>query len=158
MQVKVKRLHPNATLPEYATDGSGCFDLRAMTVDSAFLLGQIIEHDSPVVCSTGLAFEIPQGHVMLLFSRSGHAFKQNIRLANCVGVIDSDYRGEVKVKLTKDDDWHDHLETAPVDLISPGERIAQGLILPIPHIEFIESDELSDTARGEGGFGSTGAA
>ncbi len=158
MQVKVKKLHENASLPEYATDGSGCFDLRAITVDNAYLVGKVIEDGSPVVCGTGLAFEIPAGHVMLLFGRSGHAFKQGIRLANCVGVIDSDYRGEVMVKLVKDDDWHDHLESAPVELISPGERIAQGLIVPIPRIEFIESDALSDTARGEGGFGSTGAA
>lgn len=158
MQVKVKKLHPSATLPKYATDGSGCFDLRACTVDDALHVPSYIEHDRPVACGTGLAFEIPQGHVMLIFSRSGHAFKDGIRLANCVGVIDSDYRGEVKVKLVKDDDWHDHLEHNKPPLIGPGDRVAQGLIVPIPRVEFVEADELSSTARGEGGFGSTGAA
>lgn len=158
MQVKVKKLHPAATLPEYATDGSGCFDLRACIVDDASFVPSPIRHDTPVLCGTGLAFEIPEGHVMLLFGRSGHAFKHGIRLANCVGVIDSDFRGEVKVKLVKDDDWHDRLEHVDPPLIRPNDRIAQGLIVPIPRIEFIESDELTDTARGVGGFGSTGAA
>lgn len=154
MQVKVKKLHPNATLPEYATDGSGCFDLRAFTVEGAQYVPAIIEPSCPIFCGTGLAFEIPEGHVMLLFSRSGDGFNHDIRLANCVGVIDSDYRGEVKVKLTKDRSWRDTVAKT----IAPDTRIAQGLIIPIPRIEFIEADELTDTARGVGGFGSTGAA
>lgn len=158
MQVKVKKLYPNALLPKYATDGSGCFDLSACAVQHEKFVPAQIEHDSPVVCNTGLSFEIPEGHVMLLFGRSGHAFKHGIRLANCVGVIDSDYRGEVKIKLAKDDHWNDHLEHAEIKFIEPGERIAQGLIIPIPRVEFVEVDALSDTARGEGGFGSTGVA
>ena len=158
MQVKVKKLHFDAPMPEYATDGSGCFDLRAYSVDGAFYVPAVIEHGCPVVCGTGLSFEIPEGHVMLLFGRSGHGFKDGIRLANCVGVIDSDFRGEVKVKLTKDHNWRDTLDSAMPVRIEQGQRIAQGLILPIPKIEFVEVDELSDTERGEGGFGSTGVA
>lgn len=101
---------------------------------------------------TGLAFEIPEGHVMLIFSRSGHGFKNNIRLGNCVGVIDADYRGPVKVKLAADDmgDWYTGL------CIEYGDRIAQGMVIPFPSVEFVVSDELSATERGKGGFGSTG--
>lgn len=98
---------------------------------------------------TGLAFEIPPGWVMLIFSRSGHGFKSQTRLANCVGVIDSDYRGQVSVRLTVD---------AGGGLsVAHGDRIAQAMLVPIPRVELIEVDELSDTERGAGGFGSTGA-
>jgi dUTP pyrophosphatase len=156
MNVKFTKLHPNAAIPTYATDGSACFDLRILDADGCSCAGETIKHDDPVLCRTGLAFEIPADHVMLLFSRSGHAFKRGIRLANCVGVIDSDYRGEVMVKLAKDDDWHDHIEGAPIDRVFPGERIAQAMILRLPEVVLVEVDELSSTERGTGGFGSTG--
>src|SRR5690606_29317518 len=103
------------------------------------------------VIRTGLSFEIPEGHVMLIFSRSGHGFKNNIRLANCVGVIDADYRGEVMVKLTHDRRFGDF--DFPVE---PGDRIAQVMVIPFPRVTFEEVEELSSTERGEGGFGSTG--
>lgn len=140
--LKVKRLDPKAQLPGYATLGAACFDIAALNV--GFVSG-----GGYATFSTGLAFEVPEGHVMLIFSRSGHGFKNNVRLANCVGVIDSDYRGEVMVKLTNDsrqDMW-----------VEPGDRIAQAMIVPVQQVTFTEVDELSETARGAGGFGSTGA-
>lgn len=142
MKVKVKRLSTAARLPTYATDGSGCFDLYATH-------GANLDSERPAAIGTGLSFEIPEGHVMLVFSRSGHGFNHDVRLANCVGVIDSDYRGEVKVKLTCDD-YRKSL------VVSEGDRVAQALIIPIPAVEFEEVGDLSVTERGEGGFGSTG--
>lgn len=154
LPVKVTRLHPNAKLPAYATDGSGCFDLYATAVDGFGYspIGTVVFDDCPTECRTGLAFEIPPGYVMLVYSRSGHGFNHATRLANCVGVIDSDYRGEVKVMLTRDPDQTDK----PTLVVRPGDRIAQALVLPIPRVEFEEAPELSATARGQGGFGSTG--
>lgn len=142
MQVKVKKLHPDAIIPQYQTTGAACFDIHSLGNDD------IIE--KPKTLRTGLSFEIPPGYVMLVFSRSGHGFKHGIRLANCVGVIDSDYRGELFVKLTPDDeDSYLH--------VKHGDRIAQAMILPIPLVQLVESDDLSETARGAGGLGSTGA-
>lgn len=143
MKLKIKKLHPDAITPKYATDGSGCFDFYALVID-----GKFIHPQSGRTIRTGLAFEIPEGHVMLIFSRSGHGFKNDVRLANCVGVIDSDYRYEVMVRLTCDNE-NDGYE------VKPYERIAQGMIVPIPKIEFEEVDSLSETER-VGGFGSTG--
>lgn len=153
IQVKVTRLDPAAKLPVYATDGSGCFDLFAATVDATRRRCEVVtEEGYPLECATGLAFEIPPGYVMLVYSRSGHGFNHATRLANCVGVIDSDYRGEVKVMLTRDNDQCGR----PLLGVRPGDRIAQALVLPIPRVEFEEVTELSATARGQGGFGSTG--
>lgn len=169
MQVKVKRLHVDAIIPTYATDGSGCFDIYATNVHKATLAelavlkkfsngldtGQMgtqsIIPGQYVVFDTGLAFEIPKDHVMLVFSRSSHGFKSNTRLANCVGVIDSDYRGELMVKLTRDSKYGSSME------IKTGDRIAQAMIVPIPKVTFEEVEELSETERGEGGLGSTGS-
>ncbi len=140
MQVKINKLHPDAVIPKYATPGAACFDLHA--VSTAYV-------NSSAIIDTGLAFEIPQDHVMLIFSRSGHGFKNDVRLANCVGIIDSDYRGEVKVKLTCDS--QDYSLS-----VNHGDRIAQAMILPVQQVSFLEVDELSNTERGAGGFGSTG--
>lgn len=142
INLKVKRLHPDAILPTYATDGSGCFDLYSMTADWLLPTGTNKQFE------TGLAFQIPEDHVMLVFSRSGHGFKHNVRLTNAVGVIDSDYTGQVMVAMTSD---HDVFE------IEKGDRIAQALVIPIPKVSFTEVDELSGTTRGTNGFGSTGA-
>ena len=156
MEIKIKKLHQNAIKPAYATDGAACFDLVAATVEGHSNLGANVWNGYPVTCGTGLAFEIPAGHAMLIFSRSGHGFKNGVRLANCTGVIDADYRGEVMVKLTSDN--NDDNEDSPVPLfVKPGERIAQAMILPVERVQFAFADELSDTERGEGGFGSTGA-
>lgn len=141
MQVKIKKLHSNAIIPSYQSLGAGAFDLHSVE-------GSYCYQGGPTIVRTGLAFEIPEGHVMLVFSRSGHGFKEDVRLANCVGVIDSDYRGEVKVKLTKDS--HEYF------YISSGDRIAQAIILPFEQAQFVVVDELGSTERGEKGFGSTG--
>jgi dUTP pyrophosphatase len=141
MQVKIKRLHPKAVMPTYGSDGAACFDLYSIE-------GGFVEREDTF--KTGLAFEIPEGHVMLVFSRSGHGFKNDTRLANCVGVIDHDYRGEVMVKLRHDSD----VGTLSVGV---GDRIAQAMIVPYPKVEFTWADDLSDTDRGTGGFGSTGS-
>ena len=154
MQVKIKKFHPNAKMPTYATPGSGCFDLYAATVNESVNFGAHAYEGEPITCDTGLAFEIPVGHVMLVFSRSGHGFNFNTRLSNAVGVIDQDYRGSVKVKLTCDQDTDDD-ERAPLFLRS-GDRVAQAIILPYEQVQFVEVEELTSTERGEGGFGSSG--
>lgn len=142
IDVKLKLLSQGARIPEYSTDGSGCFDICATRIVDNNLA------DNTITYGTGLAFEIPQGHVLLLFSRSGMAFNDNTRLSNCVGVIDSDYRGEVLVKLISDsvDDIGNYLH----------KRVVQGLVVAVPKVSFTLVDELSDTDRGVGGFGSTG--
>ncbi|RLG40421.1 MAG: dUTP diphosphatase [Thermoproteota archaeon] len=140
MKLKFNKLDPRAVTPVMATEGSACFDLVGITRAQS---GETMRY------KTGLAFEVPPGYVMLVFSRSGHGFNQDIRLANCVGVIDSDYRGEIAVKLTRDD----------VDGEFPhkGDRVAQAMFLRLPKIELQEVNELTKTERGNGGFGSTGA-
>jgi len=162
LRLKIKKLHPNAVVPQYATPGAACFDLHALPGD---YLSRAIGPGDKSTFRTGLSFEVPKGHVMLVFSRSGHGFKNDIRLANCVGVIDSDYRGEVMVKLTCDDEnpllMPNDLAATAADksylVINAGDRIAQAMLVPIPQVELVEVDELSDTERGAGGFGSTGA-
>jgi dUTP pyrophosphatase len=146
MEIKIKALVPHAVAPTYATSGSGAFDLYATSMYSQ------VDYKDPVIVNTGLAFEIPQDHVMLVFSRSGHGFKDDVRLSNCVGVIDSDYRGEVKVKLTRDDNVN---HTSPF-AVKAGDRIAQAMIIKIDQVTFTWVDELSNTDRDLSGFGSTG--
>lgn len=141
MKVKIKKLSSDVRTPTYATDGSACFDIYALT-------GVEVNPRDKAVVDTGLSFEIPKGHVMLMFSRSGHGFKHGIRLCTGVSVIDSDYRGEVKVGLTNDN-WEKYT-------VHQGERIAQAMILPVSKVVFAEVLDLSETDRGSGGFGSTG--
>lgn len=153
MQVKVKKLRASAVLPAYETPGAACFDIRARAQHQSAHedeRGVAMWGGGTRVFETGLAFEIPEGHVMLVFSRSGHGFKHATRLANCVGVIDSDYRGELLVKLHCDKD-----QASPATFID-GDRVAQGLVLPIERVQFDLVDELGATERGTGGFGSTG--
>jgi dUTP pyrophosphatase len=142
MKLKIKRLDERAIIPKFATDGAACFDLHA--IDSGIVFG-----DDSREFETGLAFEVPPSHVMLVYSRSGHGFKSDIRLSNCVGVVDSDYRGSVAVKLRAD---NVELSTH----FAAGDRIAQAMIVALPVVQIEEVDELSDTARGAAGFGSTG--
>lgn len=139
--LKVKRLHPDAQIPEYATSGAACFDLPSL--QNGHVLAGCSEH-----FQTGLAFEVPAGCVMLIYSRSGHGFKNATRLVNCVGVIDSDYRGEIIVGLMNDG--------GGMLNVRKGDRIAQAMLVPVHQWELQEVDELSDTARGTGRFGSTG--
>lgn len=148
MQINIKKVHPAAELPEYATSGAACFDLAAVVDELNPLEVSVMPH-SAMAFRTGLAFEVPEGHVMLVFSRSGHGFKNGVRLANCVGVIDSDYRGEVMVKLHNDSDHS--------MLVFNGDRIAQAMIMPVQQMTFQEVKELSSTDRGANGLGSTGA-
>jgi len=139
--MNIQKTHPDAIIPTYATEGSAAFDLYAITLDDT-------SNPSTATFGTGLAFEVPQGHVMLVFSRSGHGFKSDVRLSNCVGVIDPDYRGEVKVKLRADG------EQAPV--IKQGDRVAQALVVKADRQDFTVVGILSTTERGAKGFGSTG--
>ena len=148
MNVKIVKLIPEAKTPTYATDGSAAFDLYAATYQKGTFEDSV---QVTAIFGTGLSFEVPVGHVMLIFSRSGHGFKNNVRLANCVGVIDSDYRGEVMVKLTYDSDKNTGLR------LDSGDRIAQAMILPIERVSFTEVDSLSETERGTAGFGSSGS-
>ena len=129
-------------IPKKATDGAACFDIQS--ADNT----EIAPKNSGVV-RTGLKFKIPAGYVMLVFSRSGHGFKNNVRLSNCVGVIDGDYRGELKISLQNDGD-----ETFSVRY---GDRVAQVMLLPVPSIPIVAGVVTEDTERGAGGFGSTGA-
>lgn len=142
MRVKIKKLNPEAVTPAYATPGSACFDLYSLDE------GMVLPASSKTF-ATGLAFEIPEGHVMLIFSRSGHGFNHAVRLSNCVGVIDSDYRGEVKVKL-----HNDRIDEG--FYVVKGSRIAQAMIIATQEVRFEVVDELDTTERGTGGFGSTG--
>ena len=144
MKVNVKRIHPKAVIPTYSMDGDAAMDLTATSRIERFLYddkqGDYIEY------GTGLTIEIPDGHVGLLFPRSSIS-KMALTLANSVGVIDSNYRGEVKLR------FKDAFKGRNYNI---GDRVGQILILPYPKIELTEVDELSDTTRGSGGFGSTG--
>lgn len=146
MQVRIKKLSPQAIVPTYAHNGDACFDIYALgdmekPVD--------IRPDGSAVIPTGISFEVPMGYVMLVFSRSGHGFKHGVRLGNAVGVIDAGYRGELKVSL--------HNDGRARFKVAHGDRIAQAMIIPRPAIELEEAGELSDSSRGAGGLGSTGA-
>ena len=141
--VKIKKLRDNAIIPTYGSEFAAGADLYA-AIDEAVT----IEPGETKMIPTGLAFEIPVGFAGFVYARSGLACKRGLAPANKVGVIDSDYRGEVMTAL------HNHGKEA--QLIEAGERIAQMVIAPYITANFILSDELVDTVRGEGGFGSTG--
>ena len=137
MKVNIKKLHPDAVIPKYATLGDAGLDLTAVDV---------VADGSTLTYKTGLAVEIPSWHVGLLFPRSS-VYKTGQSLTNCVGVIDSGYRGEIMLKFT----------------LSPyakeyeiGDRVGQLIIMPYPRIDFVEVEELIPSDRGEGGYGSTG--
>lgn len=142
-KVNIKKLNEKATIPTYGSEFSAGADLYALADEPI----TIAPHQT-VLVHTGVAMEIPTGYVGLVFARSGLATKRALAPANKVGVIDSDYRGEIMVAL------HNHSDEAKT--IENGERIAQIVLVPYLAAEFDEVDELSDTARGEGGFGSTG--
>ena len=142
-EVKVKKLRDNARLPVYGTAFSAGADLCAC-LDGPVTLAP----GETRLISIGISMEIPEGYAGLVFARSGLATKRSLAPANKVGVIDSDYRGEFFVPL------HNH-GTVP-QTIEDGERIAQMVLTPYLTAKFVEASELSDTVRGEGGFGSTG--
>ena len=140
MKVKIKKLHPLAVIPTYAKSGDAGMDFVATKV--------ISEETYSITYGTDIAMEIPEGFVGLVFPRSSIR-KYELNLSNSVGVIDSGYRGELQATFRKT--HGDASETYNV-----GDKIFQMIIIPYPQIKFEESDELSDTERGEGGFGSTG--
>lgn len=141
--VKIKKLNPAATIPTYGTEFAAGADLYACTDESI-----TINPGETQFIHTGLAMEIPEGLVGLIYARSGMACKKGVAPANKVGVIDSDYRGEIIVAL------YNHSETPLV--VNNGERVAQMVYAPYYHAQFTEVNELEDSVRGEGGFGSTG--
>lgn len=142
--IKIMKLREDAQIPCHASEHAAGADLYACFDEEVLIVGA---HET-VMVPTGLAMEIPDGYFGAIFARSGLASKKGLRPANCVGVIDSDYRGEVIVALHNDSD-------IPRGIL-PGERIAQMVILPYENAIYVESDRLSDTERGSGGFGSTG--
>jgi dUTP pyrophosphatase len=150
MKLRILKLHPNAQVPSYATEGAACFDLYAAEVNGASFVGDVCYPGHPVIVDTGLAFEVPDGYMLRIASRSGLAFKHSITAFP--GVIDSDFRAAVKVLLTCN---HLDEDTPPVK-INPGDRVAQAYLEPAPRVTFEVAEQLSLTARGEGGFGSTG--
>lgn len=141
--IAVKKLNENAVLPTYGSEFAAGADLYALA-DGDIVLAP----GETKLIHTGLAMEIPVGYAGLIYARSGLATKRGLAPANKVGVIDSDYRGEIMVAL------HNHSKTEQV--IAAKERIAQLVVTPFLKAEFELADELADTARGEGGFGSTG--
>jgi dUTP pyrophosphatase len=143
MQVKVKKLHPNAVIPKYAKEGDAGLDLTAIS---------LVEKQSNLVYGTGLAIEIPQGYVGLLFPRSSLT-NYDLSLGNHVGVIDSGFRGEIIFKFKMLDFDRD---IGPKSY-NVGDRIGQLLIIPYPKVELIEAEELSSSERGTGSYGSSGA-
>lgn len=141
MEIKVKKLNSEATLPTRGSEYAAGYDLYAVE-------GATIKAHETVKVGTGLAFELPNETFAAIFARSGLATKQGLRPANCVGVCDSDYRGEYIVAL--------HNDTNEDKVIEAGERIAQMILMPYIPMAFVEADELAESSRGEGGFGSTG--
>ena len=137
MKVRIKKLHNNASIPRYAKPGDAGMDLIAVWQKQELDL---------ITYGTGLSVEIPKGYVGLLFPRSS-VYKTKMFLTNCVGVIDSGYRGEIMMKFEMMDSN---------TMYKTGDRIGQIIILPYPQVEFEEVEELSETNRGSGGFGSTG--
>jgi dUTP pyrophosphatase len=143
VKILVKKLRPDAVLPTAGSAQAAGYDLRAC-LDAPVT---IPPHET-VKIGTGLAIAVPEGWFGGVFARSGLATKQGLRPANCVGVCDSDYRGEYIIPLYND--------SAVPATVPPGERIAQLIVLPYLSAQFEETDTLPDTERGEGGFGSTG--
>ena len=141
--IAVKKLRENAMLPTYGSAGAAGADLYACLSEKV-----IIAPGQTLLIPTGVALEVPKGCAGLIYARSSMGVKRGLAPANKVGVIDSDYRGEIMVAL------HNH--GASSQEIAPGERIAQMLITPVLTPQYVQVEELTDTARGAGGFGSTG--
>lgn len=138
LQIKFKKLNPNAVMPKQGTTGAAGFDLTAVSIE---------KNEKMMKYDTGIAVEIPPGYVGLVFPRSS-VCKTGLSLANGVGVIDQDFRGSISLVFYKN--------TQCIVPYFPGDRIGQLVIVPIPAVEFVEVDELSETERGAGGYGSTG--
>ena len=138
MKVKYKKVDSLAKTPSYALEGDGAMDLHCV--------GKVINDDKDYIeYDTGLAFEVPEDHVMLLFPRSSVS-KMDLLMCNSVGVVDSNYRGTVRFRY----------KSTGSRVYEVGDRVGQFIVMPRPHLELEEVDDLSDSTRGEGGFGSTG--
>ena len=153
MKVKIQKISPLAQIPTYAKDGDAGMDLVATSI--------ISDTPTQITYGLGIALEIPNGFVGLVFPRSSIR-KTGLQLSNSVGVIDSGYRGELQATFNKvfgSDGMYDEMkvkEMQPNEFYKVGDRVVQIMIIPYPSIEFEETDKLSDTERGDGGFGSTG--
>lgn len=143
VEIKIKKMSDKCIIPTKAHDTDACFDIY-----NAEETAKWINSNSSAKFRTGFSTEIPKGYFCPVFARSGLGINKNLRPSNCVGVIDSDYRGEWIVALFNDGRGD--------QCIMPGDRIAQFAVLPVPEVKLIEVDELENTERGSGGFGSTG--
>ena len=143
MEIKIKKIHENAKLPKRGSEYSAGADLYACLDEDI-----VIPPGKTAFVSLGIQMEIPEGYAGFVFARSGLASKEGLAPANKVGVVDSDYRGNCMVAIYNQSD--------EMRVVRNGDRIAQLVIMPVCMAEFIESDELSETGRGGGGFGSTG--
>lgn len=157
INVKIKRLSETAQLPTKAHDSDAAFDLYADIQETYIPFGKTIEESEKgikvmpgqtVKISSGIAMEIPEWYWGAIYARSGLATKQGLRPANCVAVIDAHYRGPIAVPI--------HNDSNEVQIIHHGDRIAQFMLAPVIETSFEEVSELSDSDRGEGGFGSSG--
>lgn len=147
MKIRFKKLHPLAETPTRGTPFSAGYDLKAVALERRPILG---DGRDLIIYRTGLAVEIPAGYVGLLFPRSS-VCKTPLRMSNCVGVIDADYRGEISAVFDAQDHW-----AASRYGYLVGDRIGQLVIVPFVDVDWDESEELSQTQRGSGGYGSTG--
>ncbi|WP_130836913.1 dUTP diphosphatase [Lachnoclostridium sp. Marseille-P6806] len=143
MKIKVKRTSETAVLPTHGSSAAAGYDLHADVAEPV----RIGPGETKLI-DTGLRFELPEGYFAGIFARSGLASREGLRPANCVGVCDSDYRGNYMVSL--------HNDSSEPRVITAGEKIAQMIVMAYLPLEFEETAALSETARGEGGFGSTG--
>ena len=163
MNVNIKKLDKNAVIPQYAKPGDAGMDVVATSINVT---------DNYIEYGTGLAFEVPEGYCMLIFPRSSNS-KKDLLLANSVGILDSGYRGELKLRFKRSYLVQDHDDTCSTvnrlyanssrsfiltadKIYDVGDKVGQIMILPYPQIQFNEVDELSETERGSGGFGHTG--
>ena len=142
MKLGVKLLHHKAVMPGFQTEGAACFDLVAVNRGS--------HGGNTTTYGTGLAFDVPDGYHLKVYSRSGHGFNNDVSLVNSVGIIDADYTGEVKVKLA-------YSGTGRPDWPYVGDRIAQAMLVKNVKTDLIEVTEIKETERGAGGLGSTGS-
>ncbi len=143
MKIKIKKLTETAKIPERGTEYSAGYDLFADLPEKT----QIGAGETKLI-KTGVSIAVPEGYFGGIFARSGLSLKEGLRPANCTGVIDADYRGEIMVSL--------HNDSAHTREIIPRQKIAQLIIIPFASVDFEETDELDETVRGAGGFGHTG--
>lgn len=143
MNIDILTLSDSAKLPERGSDMAAGYDLFADIAEDI-----IIDPHTTAMIGTGLAVAIPEGYFGGIYARSGLSSKEGLRPANCTGVVDADYRGEIKVALHNDSDFE--------RTITPGQKIAQMVIMPFLSVEFQQVEQLDNTERGQGGFGSTG--